>query len=571
MNPIEDEKLKDLLVRPGHISEADFELAQKEAKEKKEPLEDVLVEKELISDEHLGGLIAKELNYNFINLRKEKIDEEVLNLIPEIVAKSRGVIAFARTAEGLKVGMVNPDDLETRHIIEKRAGMKILPYFITQRGLKQALVNYKPRLKDEFENILNKLKNKSLAREERDGLTIQMVDMLLQYGYQNKASDVHIEPYEKKVVIRFRIDGVMHEVLNVPKELHELILMRIKILSKMRTDEHRSAQDGKLRFKAPEETVDVRVSVVPVTEGASTAVVALREIADTDISLEGLSESLIKNHQKVIEIEEDDEEIIDIMEGENEWAAVAHEAVESEVADAGIELPLTLQISETEDGGAEVRFHDASMPGAHSLSDDLRERMDALPELLDDALVGSDRFAMAFRTMAQQDAPLGPLLYKRGRRLPPLSTLPADFGRVLGCITDREAERAIVDWLRAAELADEDLAALDLRHGVADEARAFEVLRALCVCSTRPVVLCLDQIESIAGLVGADGVARMFTALMELYQQAPVAIVLMCQTQQWVELRRDVPQAAVDRIRVLPPMVAINCVSFSATGLPSPG
>lgn len=175
-------------------------------------------------------------------------------------------------------------------------------------------------------------------------------------------------------------------------------------------------------------------------------------------------------------------------------------------------------------------------------------------ERIDAALIGGEQFAMAFRNLAQQDPELGALLYKRGRRLAPLSTLPADFGKVLCRITDRDAERAIVDWLRAAELADEDLAALDLRTGVADEARAFEVLRALCACSSRPVVLCLDQIESIAGLVGADGVARMFTALMELYQQAPIAIVLMCQTQQWIELRKDVPLAALDRIRVLPPL-----------------
>ncbi|MBK9034492.1 MAG: hypothetical protein IPL61_25040 [Myxococcales bacterium] len=179
---------------------------------------------------------------------------------------------------------------------------------------------------------------------------------------------------------------------------------------------------------------------------------------------------------------------------------------------------------------------------------------DDVVDRIDQALIGGEQFAMAFRNLAQQDPELGALLYKRGRRLAPLSGLPADFGKVLCRITDRDAERAIVDWLRAAELADEDLAALDLRTGVADEARAFEVLRALCVCSSRPVVLCLDQIESIAGLVGADGVARMFTALMELYQQAPIAIVLMCQTQQWIELRKDVPLAALDRIRVLPPL-----------------
>lgn len=198
---------------------------------------------------------------------------------------------------------------------------------------------------------------------------------------------------------------------------------------------------------------------------------------------------------------------------------------------------------------------------------------DDVVERIDDVLVGGDRFSMTFRSLAQQDPDLGLLLYKRGRRLAPLSVLPADFGRVLCRITDREAERAIVDWLRAAELAGEDLALLGLERGVDDESRAFEVVRAICLTSNRPIVLCLDQIESISGIVGAAGVARLFTALMELYQQAPVAIVLMCQTQQWVELRRDVPQAAVDRIRVLPPLAkptvdeAVAIVAIRMAGL----
>jgi len=173
---------------------------------------------------------------------------------------------------------------------------------------------------------------------------------------------------------------------------------------------------------------------------------------------------------------------------------------------------------------------------------------------IDQALVGADHYALAFRALAQEDPGLGPLLYQRGRRLPPLATLPAEFGRVACRITDRAAERAIVDWLRAAELPDEDLALLDVRAGVDGEDRAFEVVRALATCTARPLVICLDQLESTAGLLGADGVARLFTALMELYQQAPLCIVLMCQPQQWIELRRDVPQAALDRVRVLPPL-----------------
>jgi hypothetical protein len=173
---------------------------------------------------------------------------------------------------------------------------------------------------------------------------------------------------------------------------------------------------------------------------------------------------------------------------------------------------------------------------------------------LDEALPPGDQFARVFRMLAQQDPTLGTLLYQRGRRLAPLSGLAADFGKVLCRVTDREAERALVDWLRGAELADEDLALLDVKHRADSEDRAFEVVRGLALCAPKPIVLCLDQLESTSGLLGPDGLARMFTALMEIYQQTPVGIVLMCQSQQWAELRRDLPQAAVERVRVLPPL-----------------
>ncbi|HTJ46222.1 MAG TPA: hypothetical protein VL463_29155 [Kofleriaceae bacterium] len=179
---------------------------------------------------------------------------------------------------------------------------------------------------------------------------------------------------------------------------------------------------------------------------------------------------------------------------------------------------------------------------------------DAIVARLDDALAGTRAgFAGAFRMLAQQDASLGALLYQRGRRLLPLSSLAADFGKVLCRVTDRDAERALVDWLRGAELADDDLALLDVKARDGED-RAFEVVRGLAICATKPIVLCLDQLESTSGLLGAEGLVRLFTALMEIYQQTPVCIVLMCQTQQWAELRRDMPQAAVERVRVLPPL-----------------
>ncbi|MFH1451446.1 MAG: type II/IV secretion system protein [bacterium] len=264
---IETSRLREFLVNPGYISDADFSEIEKQALERNEDLQDLLIDKELIKDEELGQLIADDIGFPFANLRKEKIDEKVLSLIPELVARSKEVVAFGQTKDVLKIGLVNPNDLETRHIIEKRVGQKLAIYYITSRDLQSALTLYQGSFKEEVDKILENFRDPALTREAHDGLIVKAVDALLEYGWQNKASDIHLEPRAKKAVVRFRIDGVMHEVLELPKDLHDLILMRIKILAKMRTDEHRAAQDGKLRFKASRETIDIRVSVVPIVQG----------------------------------------------------------------------------------------------------------------------------------------------------------------------------------------------------------------------------------------------------------------------------------------------------------------
>ncbi|MFC1595124.1 GspE/PulE family protein [Patescibacteria group bacterium] len=298
---ISKEKLKELLVRPDHVSAENFKSAEKEAKNKKRDLQDILLEKDLIKDEQLGKLIAEDAGFKLVSLKNTKIEEEVLNLIPELVARSKGIIAFGKEGDAIKVGMMNPDDLETRHLVEKRVGGKVMPYFITKRDVTGALDRYKGSLKQEFEKLFEKLKDVSLAREERDELTVKMVDILMQYGHQNKASDIHVEPYEKKIVVRFRIDGVMHDVLELPKELSDLILTRIKILAKMRTDEHRAAQDGKFRFAINEEQVDVRVSIVPVIEGENVVMRILssksRQFSLSDL---GLSDNALKKVKNAI-------------------------------------------------------------------------------------------------------------------------------------------------------------------------------------------------------------------------------------------------------------------------------
>lgn len=288
-------ELKKLLVEPGLVSAADFAAAVAESQAERQDLWEVLVDKDLIRDGQLGKLVAEAHNFRWLDLRREKVDPAILTQVPELVARRRGVVAFSRGPEGIKVGLADPTDLAAIHLLEKRLGDSIQPFFITRRDLAEALTNYKGSLKAEFEETLRRVLDERLSREERDSQTIKLVDLLLQYGHQNKASDIHLEPHRDKVLVRFRIDGVMHDVLEVPKTLSDIILTRLKILARMRTDEHRSAQDGKLQFAAPtaaageDETVDVRVSIVPVTEGENAVLRLLseqsRQFSLTDLGL----------------------------------------------------------------------------------------------------------------------------------------------------------------------------------------------------------------------------------------------------------------------------------------------
>ena len=260
-------RLKDLLVRPGFITEDNFVLAEKLAKEKDSFVVDVLIDKNFIKDEQLGQVIARALGFPFINLRKEKIDEKVLAIVPEIVARSRGVIAFARDDLQISVGMLDPTDLEMIHILEKRFGRAVKFFYITERDFQSALSQYRGSLKEEAEQIFANWQKSERPQKEKDKDIVRIVDLLIENAYINKASDIHIEPYINKVVVRYRIDGVMHTVLDLDKKFLEPVISRIKIVSKLRIDEHRSSQDGKIKYKTQGKNIDIRVSIVPVMGG----------------------------------------------------------------------------------------------------------------------------------------------------------------------------------------------------------------------------------------------------------------------------------------------------------------
>ncbi|OGK13630.1 hypothetical protein A2859_01660 [Candidatus Roizmanbacteria bacterium RIFCSPHIGHO2_01_FULL_37_16b] len=259
-----DEQLKALILKTKVIDEKGINKILEYAKNSEVSLSEALVDNNLVNDENLGLLISDFLKLPFIVLSKTAIPPEVFRIIPERIARRHKVIAFARSKEGIKVAMADPRNTELLHLISKKTGERVFPYFATLRDINNTFQIYRRELQKNFDELVSK---ETHGKSLDEAPIAKIVDLLINYAYQDKASDIHIEPQEKNSLVRFRIDGILHDVLLLQKDLHDRIISRIKVLSRLRTDEHLSAQDGKMRIKLEEETLDIRVSIIPMTDG----------------------------------------------------------------------------------------------------------------------------------------------------------------------------------------------------------------------------------------------------------------------------------------------------------------
>lgn len=252
----------------GIIEKRELDNAFKESESQKIAFENILIDKDLVSDENLGKTIADLVSLPLVRLGEISIPPEILKIIPEVVAKKQRIIAFKKDSQGLHVAMSDPNSIQIKDFLEKRVGIPIAVHFATEKDINNALFLYRKGLAATFDDIIKEnVMQASNAKGKADPPIIKIVDAILDYAYNNKASDVHIEPLKEKSLVRFRIDGILHDILSLPPELHNPIVTRIKVISSLRTDEHHAAQDGKLQFKTEDEEVDVRVSTVPITNG----------------------------------------------------------------------------------------------------------------------------------------------------------------------------------------------------------------------------------------------------------------------------------------------------------------
>ena len=299
---VEPQQLKAFLLDAGLVNEKQFNQSLKEAKKSRQPVGDVLVSKGLISEEQLLKLEAYILGIPFVNLEKKIIDPDILKIIPEPIAKSHNIVPFRKKENNLEVAMLDPEDLRTIEFIRKKEpNLRILPRLTTSASIKNVLRQYAQSLESEFGNIIKSeaksvktIKEKEKAEKGEDLKEaagklpiIKIVDTLLKHAILQRASDIHIEPMEKEVLVRYRIDGVLHDAMTLPKIVSPGIVARIKVLSNLKLDERRLPQDGRFKIETEGMKYSVRVSILPVFNGEKIVMRLLPETTEA-ISLEGL-------------------------------------------------------------------------------------------------------------------------------------------------------------------------------------------------------------------------------------------------------------------------------------------
>lgn len=264
---LSDTQVNNLIKKSGILDATALSKAESYAKEtKSRSLVSAFIESGVLSEDQLGTIIAGYYNVPYVALSKESIPEDVAHIIPEKVARRQKAVAFARGPDGIKVALNDPTNKVILALVARKTGERVMAYYASESEIEGTIGLYEKALQRTIDELLAEyVKQATLTRGDLP--IIRVVDELINAAYHDRASDIHIEPEEKTSLIRFRIDGVLQDVLRVPREIHDRIISRIKVLSNLRTDEHLSAQDGKMTAKLEEENLDIRVSILPVTQG----------------------------------------------------------------------------------------------------------------------------------------------------------------------------------------------------------------------------------------------------------------------------------------------------------------
>jgi type IV pilus assembly protein PilB len=290
---IEEKQFKEFVLDAGLVTKADITEAEKESKKNDLSLSEVLINLGKINEDDVRRIHAHILGIPFVDLRGVKIDFEILSLIPEPIARNHNIVGFKKMPGVLEVAMLDVENLTAIDFVKKKTGLKISPRLTDSESMKSALIQYQKSLKAEFGDIIQKESDQlktiaenvdmegasesDLKKLAEDLPVVRIVDTLLKHAIIQNASDIHIEPLENQVIVRYRIDGILHDAMTLPRSVAASITARIKVLANLKLDEKRLPQDGRFKIEANGEKVSFRVSTLPIYFGEKTVMRLLRE------------------------------------------------------------------------------------------------------------------------------------------------------------------------------------------------------------------------------------------------------------------------------------------------------
>lgn len=256
-----DDVVHKILLDSSVVTEPELAIVEEFAKETNQKLVDAVMQKKVITEEHFGKLVAQYYHVPFVHLADITIPESVYRVIPDKFAKTHLIIPFGRDQTGLQIATTDPSNTAALSMLEKKVAQKIVVHFATEQDIRTALKLHRRDVQTLFSDLMKKY------HSEEEAPLVLIVDLLLHTAVDENASDIHIEPQEKDSLVRYRIDGVLHDVLHLTKVIHGQVVSRIKVLANLRTDEHSAPQDGKIRIIHDGESVDIRISIIPMVEG----------------------------------------------------------------------------------------------------------------------------------------------------------------------------------------------------------------------------------------------------------------------------------------------------------------
>lgn len=296
-----DKKLEDLIVKLGLVTKKQLDLIKVQSAETGRSIEKILKDMPSVKQEELCKVLAVATEMPYVDLRDRKVQQEVLNVLTRTLAEKYKIVPFGKIGDYLNVAMTNPNDIQSIEYIEKKTGMKVKPYLVSKESMDKVLSQYDDYTM-EVDTVMEdidkiqvsqdkeekpKEKDKDAAKITQDAPITRALNTILDYAAKSRASDVHIEPREKDIKIRYRIDGILYSTMTLPKHIHSALVSRVKILSLLKIDEHRVPQDGRFDLKVEGREIDLRISITPIVYGEK-IVIRLLDKSGGLITLENL-------------------------------------------------------------------------------------------------------------------------------------------------------------------------------------------------------------------------------------------------------------------------------------------